>query len=211
VNTLIGDTVRHSLEALGPVTICDGQDHLVFANRSLLTLRGWDENLIRRSVWAACVPATRQQVEPHWVNDPADQVLYLPDAQALNADGTTVRTSSVGMWMPYNDGVNVGRVRVSAAMNLSEHPTERGLRNMLGIAVQAVQLGQLRMAYDETAQVARVARQVLADIRVRLCHAVNGLDGNPEEELYELRHLVADLSVILQHPLVPAEVPSSDG
>jgi hypothetical protein len=200
VTDLIGETVRHSLEALGPVTICDGREHIVFVNRAGMAMRRWTDDVIDQSIWSYCDVETRRLAEPHWASDPPDEVLYLPEAHALCSDGSRTDAASIGMWVPFDDGVNVGRVRVSAAISLSEKPTERQLRNMLGIAVQAVQLGQLRLAYDETVQVARRAREVLADIRVRLCHAVHGLDGDPDDELYELRHLVADLSVILNRP-----------
>jgi hypothetical protein len=210
VNNVIGDTVRHSLEALGPVTICDGQHRVVFANQAMMAMRAWDDGIIGRSVWTTCDGETRKIVEPHWRDDPPDQVLYLPEGHALNEDGSVTNASAVGMWIPYNDGVNIGRVRVSAAQDLSEAPTERSLRNALGIAVQAVQLGQLRMAYDETVHVARGAKEALANIRVRLAHALRGLDGNPEGELYELRQLVADLAVILQRPTAPVELSSRD-
>jgi hypothetical protein len=197
---MIGATVRHSLEALGPVVICDAQHSLLFANRAMRALRGWDDTMIGRSIWATCAADTRREVEPHWRRDPPDQVLFVPEGHAWKGDGTMSSDASAGMWMPYDDGLKVNRVRVSAVLPLSDRPTERFLRNSLGVAVQAVQLGQLRMAYDVSVNEARGASEVFADIRLRLAHAVRGLDGNPEDELYELRQLVTDLSVILGHP-----------
>jgi PAS domain-containing protein len=199
VSNFIGATVRHSLEALGPVAICDDEHVLAFANQAMRALRGWDDEMIGKSIWTTCAPDTRREVEPHWRRDPPDQVLYVPEGHAFNGDGTMELDASAGMWMPYDDGVNVGQVRVSAVLPLSDRPTERFLRNSLGVAVQAVQLGQLRMAYAETVHATRGAREVFSDIRLRLAHALRGLDGNPEDELYELRQLVADLSVILGH------------
>lgn len=210
MQSIIGETVRHSLEALGPVTICDGQERLVYANHAMRTMRRWDDSVIGQSVWITCGAETRKVVEPRWESDPSDQVLYTPDADALNGDGTSTRAAAVGMWMPYNDSMNIGRVLVSAAIPLAENSTERTLRNALAVAVQAVQLGQLRIAYGATMHAAMDAKEVLADIQVRLSHALRGLQGNPEQELYELRQLVADLSVILEHPAATTETTTVD-
>jgi hypothetical protein len=44
MGNVVGATVRHSLEAPGPVMICDGQQRLVFANRAMMTTRSLDGN-----------------------------------------------------------------------------------------------------------------------------------------------------------------------